>query len=216
MVRPIVGPVTLGYREKMRSRPLYVHRGIDFGARIGTPVYATRSGVVVHASSHGGYGSAYGLHVIVHTGSIWHLYAHLSAESVTVGQAVRTGQQIGRAGASGNATGPHLHYQENTRAPGDYRSDRRPEFITYTDGPVDRMDPANYGPGAHGEHVTWYGSRLVRHGFGEDYTPTADWGPADERKTAEFQRAQGWTGPAADGLPGRETLKRLAAKPGRR
>ena len=79
---------------------------------------------------------------------------------------------------------------------------------------VDKMDPRNYGPGKNGAHVTWLGERLVAHGFGKyDVGPGPTWGPADEASVKAFQRAQGWKGDDADGFPGKETLKRLAANP---
>jgi hypothetical protein len=77
------------------------------------------------------------------------------------------------------------------------------------------MDPSEYGPGKIGDHITWYGYRLVVHGFGRHYKvgPGPRWGDADEANTVDFQKAQGWSGKDADGLPGPETLKRLAADP---
>jgi hypothetical protein len=130
MVRPVSPnvPVTLGYRQRMASRPTYIHRGIDYGARLGTPVMATVAGVVVYAGRGGGYGPAYGTQVVVRTGDVWHLYAHLSSFSVHAGQVVQTGQVIAKTGATGNVTGPHLHYQECTQPPSAYKSDRRPVF----------------------------------------------------------------------------------------
>jgi hypothetical protein len=215
MVRPVESkyPVTLGYRQKARFDPNYIHRGIDYGAPSGTPVVATRGGMVVYAGQGDGNGPACGLHVIIKAAGIYCAYYHLSAEMVTVGRTVETGQVIGKVGSTGNSTGPHLHYQEQTGGPGQYKTDRKPQFIDYNPGPIDRMDPKNYGTGAYGEHILWYGQRLEAHGFGDNYTPTKAWGAADVRQTKKFQQAQGWTGADADGLPGRETLKRLAAAP---
>lgn len=81
--------------------------------------------------------------------------------------------------------------------------------------PTDRMDPASYGPGKTGPQITWLGERLVLHGFGGAYDvgPGPRWGEADRANVRAFQRAQGWTGDNADGYPGKETLKRLAADP---
>jgi hypothetical protein len=78
-------------------------------------------------------------------------------------------------------------------------------------GPVDRMNPANYFVGAHGDHVLWLGQRLKAKGYPTRYAPTKDFTNSDLKAVAWFQRKQGWTGQAADGLPGNETLKRLAA-----
>lgn len=121
-------PVTLGYRQKMRSRPTYVHRGIDYGCPVGTPVKATKRGKVVHAGR-GGMGTAFGIHVVLLVDGIYVIYAHLSSESVRVGQIIETGQQLGKSGATGNVTGPHLHYGEFTTF--HYQRDRTPKFIDY-------------------------------------------------------------------------------------
>lgn len=121
-------PITLGYRQKMKSRPSYIHRGIDFGVPVGTPVDASKGGKVVHAGT-GGMGSAFGIHVVLYVDGIYVIYAHLSSESVSIGQTVVTGQQLGKSGATGNVTGPHLHYGEFTAF--DYLEDRTPKFIDY-------------------------------------------------------------------------------------
>lgn len=132
MVRPVDAryPVTLGYRQKPRSRKLrnYIHRGIDYGCPTGTPVVATTDATVVTAGW-GGYGPAFGNHVVLKTSNTWHLYGHLSAETVSPGQHVKAGQQIGRSGRTGNVTGAHLHYAEFTQGPAAYQSDRAPRFI---------------------------------------------------------------------------------------
>lgn len=130
MTRPVASNhvVTLGYREKARFNPNYIHRGIDYGCPTGTPVRATVRGKVVHAGR-GGMGSAFGIHVVLLTDGIYHIYAHLSAESVKVGQLVEAGQRLGTSGATGTVTGAHLHYGEFTSY--HYKSDRRPLFDRY-------------------------------------------------------------------------------------
>lgn len=121
-------PVTLGYRQKMRSRPTYIHRGIDYGCPVGTPVRATKGGKVVHAGR-GGMGPAFGIHVVLLVDGIYVIYAHLSSESVRVGQAITAGQQLGKSGATGNVTGPHLHYGEFVTF--SYLRDRTPRFVDW-------------------------------------------------------------------------------------
>jgi hypothetical protein len=81
-----------------------------------------------------------------------------------------------------------------------------------------RMRPSAYSLGAKGAHVTWLGQRLVAHGFGRFYKsgPGPEFTAADKRAVAAFQKAQGWTGKDADGLPGAETLKRLAKAPAKK
>lgn len=78
---------------------------------------------------------------------------------------------------------------------------------------ADKMNPAAYFIGAHGPHVTWLGERLVAHGFGGFYKsgPGPTFTDTDRACVRAFQKAQGWTGRDADGFPGHETLKRLAA-----
>jgi murein DD-endopeptidase MepM/ murein hydrolase activator NlpD len=86
------------------------HEGIDYGAPAGAPVEATASGVVTRAGFAGGYGR---LVELSHPQGIRTRYAHLRsiAPDVRPGAHVAQGQIIGRVGASGLATGPHLHYE---------------------------------------------------------------------------------------------------------
>lgn len=85
------------------------HLGLDIGAAMGAPVYATDSGVVVYA---GGIDGGYGLMVMIDHGNGFHsLYAHLSSINVRCGANVSQGQTIAMSGSSGNSTGPHLHFE---------------------------------------------------------------------------------------------------------
>ena len=86
------------------------HEGIDYGAPYGAPVEATASGVVTRAGFMGAYGRLVELR---HPGEIRTRYAHLSSipADVRPGAHVDQGQIIGRVGATGLATGPHLHYE---------------------------------------------------------------------------------------------------------
>ncbi|MGW0659406.1 peptidoglycan-binding protein [Streptodolium elevatio] len=70
-----------------------------------------------------------------------------------------------------------------------------------------------FGPGKSNAYITQLGKALVAKGFGSHYRegPGPSWGTADQRATSAFQRAQGWTGTDADGIPGRETWARLMA-----
>ena len=84
------------------------HAGLDFPAPYGWNVRAARRGRVRFS----GWLAAYGRTVIVaHRGRIRTLYAHLSAATVRRGEPVSTGERIGRVGSTGNATGPHLHFE---------------------------------------------------------------------------------------------------------
>ena len=84
------------------------HYGVDFGAPTGTPVRAVADGLVVSAGRNGGHGNYVKLD---HEGPYHTSYSHLSRILVKKGQRVRQGQLVGKVGATGLATGPHLHYQ---------------------------------------------------------------------------------------------------------
>jgi murein DD-endopeptidase MepM/ murein hydrolase activator NlpD len=84
------------------------HGGIDIEARNGTPVKAALAGRVTFAGDSGNYGM---LIKIEHAGNLETRYAHLSGASVSIGDNVTAGQVIGSSGQSGNATGPHLHFE---------------------------------------------------------------------------------------------------------
>jgi murein DD-endopeptidase MepM/ murein hydrolase activator NlpD len=84
------------------------HSGIDLAAARGTPVVATLPGVVTVIVS----ATGYGLHVIIdHGGGLSSLYGHLNTVVVLSGDDVDAGQIIGTVGSTGNATGPHLHFE---------------------------------------------------------------------------------------------------------
>lgn len=85
------------------------HLGIDIAAGMGANVYATDSGVTVYAGPiGGGYGNVI---VIDHGNGYQSVYGHLSVVGVSCGSSVYQGQIIGRAGSTGNSTGPHLHFE---------------------------------------------------------------------------------------------------------
>jgi murein DD-endopeptidase MepM/ murein hydrolase activator NlpD len=110
---PIDGArITSGFG--MRLHPLLgysrMHRGVDFGASIGTAIYAAGDGVVTRAGRVSGYGNYV---EIEHNAQYATAYGHLSAfaRGLHEGERVRQGEVIGYVGMSGMATGPHLHYE---------------------------------------------------------------------------------------------------------
>jgi murein DD-endopeptidase MepM/ murein hydrolase activator NlpD len=107
---PVRGLVTspFGARTSPYGEGLEMHPGIDIAAPDGRPVTAAGSGKVIFAGSDPGYG---GLVIVDHGGQLDTLYAHLSELYVGEGQRVRGGQAIGAVGATGRATGAHLHYE---------------------------------------------------------------------------------------------------------
>jgi murein DD-endopeptidase MepM/ murein hydrolase activator NlpD len=85
-----------------------MHEGVDIGGSTGNPVVASEAGTVVLAQWSGGYGRCV---EISHGEGIVTKYAHLSTILVRTGQRVARGEVIGRIGSTGNATGPHLHFE---------------------------------------------------------------------------------------------------------
>ncbi|MEU0724785.1 peptidoglycan DD-metalloendopeptidase family protein [Streptomyces sp. NPDC006140] len=97
------------------------HTGVDFVVPTGTSLKAVGAGTVVSA----GWGGAYGNQVVIKLNDGYYAqYAHLSQLSVSAGQTVTAGQQVGLSGATGNVTGPHLHFEIRTTP--DYGSDVDP------------------------------------------------------------------------------------------
>jgi murein DD-endopeptidase MepM/ murein hydrolase activator NlpD len=96
----------------MRFHPIFqtwrAHLGVDYAAAQGTPVRSVGLGVVESAGNMGGYGNAV---VIKHNNGHSTVYAHLSRLLVRKGQSVTQGQTVGLVGATGWATGPHLHFE---------------------------------------------------------------------------------------------------------
>ncbi|WP_373304366.1 M23 family metallopeptidase [Streptomyces anandii] len=105
------GPVGTGYRVAGSHWSKGYHTGVDFEVPTGTSVRAVEAGRVVEA----GWGGSYGYQVVIrHADGRYTQYGHLSAISVRAGQTVTAGLRIGRSGATGNVTGPHLHFEVRT------------------------------------------------------------------------------------------------------
>ena len=89
------------------------HAGVDLAAALGTPVAAAGSGEVVWAGwRDGGWGNAV---MIAHGGGVRSLVAHLSRVDVRVGDRVHAGERVGLAGSTGDASGPHVHFEVRLR-----------------------------------------------------------------------------------------------------
>lgn len=97
-----------GVRRDPFTRRAKFHSGVDIKARHGDPIGASQRGVVEFAGWYFGYGY---LMIIDHGGGVRTHYAHLSSFDVSVGTRVERGAVIGRAGSTGRATSPHLHYE---------------------------------------------------------------------------------------------------------
>lgn len=85
------------------------HAGRDISCAVGTPVYAAADGIVININDQA---DSYGNHIMIaHGNEVYTLYAHCDSLLVSVGQEVRQGEQIAWSGATGNVTGPHLHFE---------------------------------------------------------------------------------------------------------
>ena len=113
MRTPIDGArITSGFGR--RKHPILgynkMHRGTDFAAAQGTPIYAAGDGTIAHAGRKGAYGNYIRIR---HNGTYQTAYAHLRsfAKGIRRGKRVKQGQVIGYVGTTGRSTGPHLHYE---------------------------------------------------------------------------------------------------------
>jgi murein DD-endopeptidase MepM/ murein hydrolase activator NlpD len=98
---------SFGARRVLNGAPRNPHTGVDLTAHRGDPVYAAEAGVVALAEEH--YFS--GVSVFIdHGGRLFTMYFHLDSLAVSAGETVSRGEIIGTVGASGRATGPHLHF----------------------------------------------------------------------------------------------------------
>lgn len=167
-------------------RGQYSHAGQDVTNTIGTAVYAAAAGTVVRR----GWGvlegrTGYGL-VISHGGGQYTYYGHFHTYHVGSGASVSAGQRIGDMGATGNVTGPHLHFE------------------THTGGLYDTVDPVDFmaargvdlgggwsriDPGAGGKTVVAIQHLMTQRGY--ELVPDGDYGPVSVSAVKQFQAAQG-------------------------
>ncbi len=97
-----------GYRRDPFTGRAAMHRGLDFPARMGAPIFATARGTVTFVGRKGGYGNVV---EISHGQGLLTRYAHMSRFEARVGQRVEAGTVIGAIGSTGRSTGPHLHFE---------------------------------------------------------------------------------------------------------
>ncbi|WP_405793077.1 peptidoglycan DD-metalloendopeptidase family protein [Streptomyces sp. NBC_01506] len=108
---PVDSSTSTPYHQAGGSWSSGYHTGVDFSAASGTTVKAVGPGTVVSAGWSGSYGNEV---VIKHDDGKYSQYAHLSSLTVSAGQSVGGGDQIGLSGSTGNSTGPHLHFEIRT------------------------------------------------------------------------------------------------------
>ena len=115
---PVAGTITSpqGYRTDPITGETSYHSGTDIAVPEGTPILAAADGTVTVANALDRWGGSYGYYVkLDHGGGLTTLYAHCSSICVTAGQQVKAGEVIAYVGQTGRATGPHLHFEINTR-----------------------------------------------------------------------------------------------------
>ena len=100
--------VTARFRDRGEHWSSGFHTGLDFDAPDGTLVSGARAGIVTEAGYNGPYGNTV---VVTGADGISTRYAHFSKTFVKAGDQVAVGARIGRIGSTGNATGPHLHFE---------------------------------------------------------------------------------------------------------
>jgi murein DD-endopeptidase MepM/ murein hydrolase activator NlpD len=124
---PVPGrKVTYPYGVKNSRYAAGYHTGEDYAAPTGTNVVAVRSGKVRWSNDNGGaYGKWMGLDA---DNGRTYVYCHLSVRGLKAGDMVKAGQVIGKVGATGNVTGPHLHFEDHPLGPFVYAKGRKPSW----------------------------------------------------------------------------------------
>jgi murein DD-endopeptidase MepM/ murein hydrolase activator NlpD len=98
-----------GYRTDPFTKARKMHKGMDFTAKQGTPIFATGDGVIAKADNTA---SGYGNHIVIRHGYGYEtLYGHLSKYNCKAGQRIKRGDIIGYVGSTGRSEAPHLHYE---------------------------------------------------------------------------------------------------------
>lgn len=105
---PLKGTISSRYGARTPTEIVSAnHAGIDIAVNAGTKFVAAMEGEVTFVSSEGGYGN----HVYIQNGDVTTIYAHCQTIYVKQGDKIAQGEQIGEVGSTGNATGPHLHFE---------------------------------------------------------------------------------------------------------
>ncbi|HKC67937.1 MAG TPA: M23 family metallopeptidase, partial [Bacteroidia bacterium] len=146
---PTCGVITsnFGWRDKR------MHKGMDIDLRRGAPVKAAFGGMVRIARYNGGYGNVV---IVRHYNGLETVYAHLSKIKVKTGQVVTSGQLLGLGGATGHATGNHLHFEVRFKG----HALNPANFISFTDNKILNdtliIRKSKYGVAAFPSNATIY------------------------------------------------------------
>lgn len=108
-IRPVNGKISsaFGWRNPTTETVPKNHTGTDIAAETGTKIVSATDGTVILSSTTGDYGK----HLKIQTSDIVIVYAHCSKLNVKEGDTIKQGQEIAEVGSTGNATGPHLHFE---------------------------------------------------------------------------------------------------------
>jgi murein DD-endopeptidase MepM/ murein hydrolase activator NlpD len=206
--RPADGAVTsrFGTREGFRTdngaQASTNHKGVDIGGGLGSPVRSAAEGEVVFVGNRGGYGTQIRVR---HADGTTSSYSHLSAAGVKVGDRVNGGAQIGAVGQSGNATGPHLHFELLDR------QGRHMDPSGALSGKAPAVEPT-YRMSAPDDPTGFYSGRT------QPNQGTGGMGAGPEQRTTlgEFENRDAMTSPTAAEMsaPGFETTTRTGASGG--
>ncbi|UYM05250.1 peptidoglycan-binding protein [Solicola gregarius] len=178
------------------------HAGQDITNSTGTAVYAAAAGTVIRRQWGGGLGGRTGNAIVIsHGGGTYTYYGHLSAYRIGLNASVSAGQRIADMGATGNVTGPHLHFETHTGGLGD--TDNPVSFMAANgvdlDGGWPRLDP-----GAAGATVVVIQYLMTQRGY--DLVADGDFGSVSVAAVKAFQKAKGLV---ADGQVGPATWPHL-------
>lgn len=106
-IKPAAGGFTSGFNDPSRSR----HKGLDIAASGTVPIFAAADGVVIRSDFSTSYGNVVYLSHRINGQTYTTVYAHMNSRSVSVGQTVKQGQQLGIMGNTGDSQGQHLHFE---------------------------------------------------------------------------------------------------------
>ncbi|MCT2583327.1 peptidoglycan DD-metalloendopeptidase family protein [Actinophytocola gossypii] len=184
------------------SRPGGAHAGQDVTNSTGTAVYAAAAGTVVRRQWGGGLGGRTGNALVIsHGGGRYTYYGHLSVYRVSLNQRVAAGQRIADMGATGNVTGPHLHFEIHT---GGLGSTTNPVTYLRARGVDLGGGWSSIDPGAAGATVVVI--QYLMNQRGHDLVVDGDYGSISVAAVKRFQSASGLV---ADGQVGPKTWPKL-------
>ncbi|HUQ04770.1 MAG TPA: M23 family metallopeptidase [Kofleriaceae bacterium] len=170
-----------GWRRDPMNRRAKFHKGTDFSADRGTPVYAAGPGLVAFTGRQHGYGKVI---YIDHGGGLVTRYAHLNRIEIEKGTPILAGGRIGQVGSTGRATGPHLHFEVRLEGRAvDPTLAMRVAELQRTDPAAARLAALELDPDAQGQKVDRHDPVRPR---------TADAGKRPERRGAPTRTRALW------------------------